>query len=331
MSKSLLSFAASFVALFIVGCAPSEPAQNAETPQNIPTVVELEGDWSGTNAEPGDVRVAKINGVELRFRWIPGGEFTMGDPIDIWRAYLEKRGDDKEGAGLFLAAYDETPRLTTLTEGCWFAETELTQETWEKVTGSNPSYHKGAQLPVVSVSWAQCDEFIQKLNGAIESSDVRFTLPTEAQWERACRAGTETLFSTGSDALTEEEARCAGDDPRTAQAKASAADSPVAVGSFKPNPWGLYDMHGNVWEWCRDYYGKYSQDGVDPVGPKNGEEKVTRGGSWSCDSFYCRSARRSKNNEILALSYIGMRLCVVAKDAKALREGAEETPRAKKF
>jgi formylglycine-generating enzyme required for sulfatase activity len=200
-------------------------------------------------------------GVAQRFRWIEPGEFMMG----------------KE---------DETQHHVSLSQGFWLADTTCTQQLWVKVNGKNPSQFEssGDQAPVDSVSFNDVEEFIKLLNtnhGAAE----HFRLPTEAEWEYACRAGTTTRYSFG-DTLDEKQANFRNVKGHT-----------VPVKEYPCNPWGLYQMHGNVWEWCSDWYGDYSSGAVvDPTGPKRGVLRVLRGGSWYLDAGYCRSALRGRNH-----------------------------------
>lgn len=152
----------------------------------------------------------------------------------------------------------------------------MPQEQWEGVMGNNPSRTKGTKLPVTDVSWNDCQEFIKKLNAKTGGG---YRLPTEAEWEYACRAGTITAYSFGDD-ITPKDANCVG----------SKIHQPVAVGSYKPNAFGLYEMHGNVWEWCEDWKTNYPTESVtDPKGPATGQHRVSRGGSF----YFLVSAARS--------------------------------------
>jgi len=173
----------------------------------------------------------------------PPGEFMMGSPAS------EARRVD-----------DETQHRRVIRTAFYLSETEVTQEVWEKAMGANPSYFKGATGPVEQVSWNDCVRFC-------ESSGLR--LPTEAEWEYACRAGTTTAYSFG-DTITEKQARF------------GSGDGPVACGSFPANPWGFHDMHGNVWEWVEDEYGEYPKEGGTEVArTADGGTRVLRGGGWS--------------------------------------------------
>ncbi len=144
----------------------------------------------------------------------------------------------------------------------------MTQEQYEAVMGNNPSRKtKGLKLPVTGVSWEGCQEFIKKLN---KKNTGAYRLPTEAEWEYACRAGTTTVYSFGDKIM-----------PQDANYESSKIAKPVEVGSYKPNAFGLYDMHGNVWEWCEDWKKDYQIKSVkDPKGPAFGENRVLRGGSF---------------------------------------------------
>jgi formylglycine-generating enzyme required for sulfatase activity len=182
---------------------------------------------------------------------IPAGKFLMGSPAS-------ENGRDN----------NETQHEVTLTKPIYMGKYEITQEQWEVVMGNNPSSKtKGAKLPVTDVSWNDCQEFIKKLN---EKTKGGYRLPTEAEWEYACRAGTTTAYSYG-DEIT----------PKDANYDDSKIGKSLAVGSYKPNAFNLYDMHGNVWEWCEDWYGDYPVGEVtDLRGPATGKYRVIRGGSF---------------------------------------------------
>ena len=169
--------------------------------------------------------------------------------------------------------------------------TEVTQGQWKAVTGSNPSHFKncGDHCPVEMVSWNDVQEFIKKLNQREGSGTYR--LPTEAEWEYAARAGTTTAFANGDITVT----YCSYDSNLDTVGwycyNSSNTTHPVA--QKDPNAWGLYDMHGIVWEWCQDWYGNYSSSSeINPTGPSGGSALVRRGGSWSSSARYCRSAFR---------------------------------------
>ena len=206
--------------------------------------------------------------VKLDLVLIPAGTFMMGSrPIEDPFSNKKPRG-----------ARDEFPQhQVTLTKPFYMGKYAVTQEQWQSVMGKNPSrWNKGPKLPVTDVSWNDCQEFIKKLN---KKTDGGYRLPTEAEWEYACRAGTTTAYSVG-ESLTESEANING-------------DSTKAVGSYRPNAFGLYDMHGNVWEWCEDWYEEYPEGAVtDPEGPEKGYFRVLRGGSFAYGASVARSSLR---------------------------------------
>jgi len=219
-------------------------------------------------AEPSASKTDSIDlggGVKLDLVWIETGTFMMGSPAG-----------EKDRFG------DELQHPVTLTKGYWLGKYPVTQEQWERVMGSNPSYFKGARNPVEEVSWDDCQEFIQELNRRVSGGG--FGLPTEAQWEYACRAG-----STG--------AYCFGDDEdrlvQYAWYPENCGHTTHPVGEKKPNAWGLHDMHGNVWEWCQDWWDSYSSGAqTDPTGAASGSRRVSRGGSCGDFARLCRSADR---------------------------------------
>jgi formylglycine-generating enzyme required for sulfatase activity len=205
------------------------------------------------------------------FVQIPAGEFLMGS----------ENGDA-----------DETPvHRVRISRPFEMGKYEVTQAQWEAVMGiNNPSFIGGGNYPVQGVSWDEAQKFIQNLNERNDGYSYR--LSTEAEWEYACRAGTTTEFAFG-DSLSSNQARFDGH-------WGGSTDNKVVmpVGSFRPNAWGLYDMHGNVWEWCQDWYDEnyYAKSpSVDPKGPSTGSDRVSRGGGWLSDARDCRSASRSRH------------------------------------
>ena len=219
--------------------------------------------------------------------WISPGSFTMGSPISE-----PGRSDDEVG------------HLVSLTKGYWLGRTEVTQGQWQTVMGNNPSSFKsvGLDAPVETVSWGDVQAFCLKLT---ESERIagrlpqyyEYTLPTEAQWEYACRAGTAGEFASGLDAM--------------GWYGKNSASTTHLVGQKPADAWGLADMHGNVWEWCADWYGPYP-DGklVDPKGPSSGPSRVLRGGSWGDEAVNCRSARRGGNVPDYRGGSLGFRLAL---------------------
>jgi formylglycine-generating enzyme required for sulfatase activity len=188
------------------------------------------------------------------------------------------------------------------------AKTETTQRQWESVAGDNPSGFKGdhrrkeANLPVEKVSWDDVEGWLEKMNEKTRMpSGWKWALPTEAQWEYACRAGTETEFA-GTGELDE-----------MGWYLGNAESGTERVGTKKPNAWGIHDMHGNVWEWCRDWYngGYYGDNHTDPEGLDSGDGRVLRGGSWAIDAQFCRSADRSEFSPDYLSVILGFRPALV--------------------
>jgi len=170
-----------------------------------------------------------------------------------------------------------------LTKGFYLGKYEITQEQYEKIMGVNPNKLKGDKLPVENVSWNDAVAFCEALTRKERKRGWEFTLPTEAEWEYACRAGTTTAYSWGNEIS-----------PQQANYRDSGLQKTVEVGSYKPNPWGFFDMHGNIAEWCSDWRGGYaSQPVVDPHGPNKGEGRILRGGNWGSQSQGLGSGRRT--------------------------------------
>ncbi len=213
-------------------------------------------------------------------------------------------------AGSFMMGVSGNNQSVTLTKDFYMGKYEVTQEQWEAIMGGNPSRFKGVKRPVENVSWNDAQEFITKLNAqdAVKRSGMKFRLPTEAEWEYACRAGTTTAYSWGN-ALNGDKANCDGNYPHGTDVKGKYLKQTTDVGSYAPNAWGLYDMHGNVWEWCEDWYGDYSNGAVtDPKGAPGGSDRVLRGGSYVSNAAYCRSANRSCYVPTYVDNRIGFRL-----------------------
>jgi formylglycine-generating enzyme required for sulfatase activity len=216
-------------------------------------------------------------GVNLAMILIPQGKFIMGSPLS------EPGHKD-----------DELQHQVVFSRPYFIGKYEVTQEQWETVMGDNPSQTKGAKLPVTNISWNDCQNFISKLNAKTESN---YRFPTEAEWEFACRSGAKSAYSVG-DKITKNDAN---------YENVKAGVKPV--GSYKPNPFGLYDMHGNVWEFCSDWYGAYSAGkSLDPMGVNNGRDHVLRGGSFFVDSLLLRSSTRDLVAPDFHNVVIGLRL-----------------------
>ena len=220
--------------------------------------------------------VLNVGSVHQVFRWIAPGRFRMGSPAD----------EVERGSA-------EVPHEVTLSKGYWIADTACRQAFWLAVWPVNPShFQEDGNNPVENVAWHDAQRFIAELNRRLPGLYAR--LPTEAEWEYACRAGTTTPFSFGKQ-ITPEQVNYHGDYPCFGGEKGLYRQRTAPVGTLPPNPWGLYEMHGNVWEWCADWYAEYPPEPqVDPRGPAFGRMRVLRGGTWSDPARYARSATRSR-------------------------------------
>jgi formylglycine-generating enzyme required for sulfatase activity len=217
--------------------------------------------------------------------------------------------------GSFMMGSSQNPVQVQISKGFWMAITEVTQRQWKALMSTNPSFFKSAydgdDLPVESVSWQEAQEFITKMNQSMPLTEGWvYALPTEAQWEYACRAGTESSFHFG-DALNGTQANCDGSQPYGASRMGPNLQKTIMVGSYSANAWGLYDMHGNVWEWCRDWHSENLAGGTDPAGPSIGSSRIHRGGSWSNSAQLCRAAHRCKHAPDSRFADFGFRVAVV--------------------
>ena len=206
---------------------------------------------------------------------IPDGTFKMGSPVS-------EKGRHPS----------ELQHEVTMSKAFYMGKYEVTQEQWQSLMGNNPSQVKGAKLPVTNVSWEECQEFIKELN---EKTKGGYRLPTEAEWEYACRAGTMKAYSFGNN-ITKSDANIGGSNTKVA-------------GSYKPNAFGLHDMHGNVAEWCEDWSGVYSVGAVtNPKGPGTGTYRLCRGGDFSNSVSYARSSSRGTQTPNIRFGNVGFRL-----------------------
>ncbi len=261
-------------------------------------IVAIIGYWM-LRADP-EKRITNALGME--FVYIEPGTFMMGSPEDE----PGRRGN-------------ETQHEVTLTQSYYIQTTPVTQGQWKAVMGDNPSYFEncGSDCPVEFVSWFDAQEFIAALNQ--QGATTGYVLPTEAQWEYAARADSTTAFANGP--ITE---TGSGYDPvldrmgwyfynsQVNYSPAMQGKGTHPVAQKDPNAWGLYDMHGNVWEWVADWYGSYPTTAVvDPTGPAWSNFRVMRGGSWNYFAWSCRSAYRDYINPGIRFSYIGFRLVLL--------------------
>ena len=238
-----------------------------------------------TSAAKKEIAFSLGAGVNLELVLIPAGEFLMGTP-DAEVVIIH--GKETPFASFAPESWDlaksEKPQhRVRITSSFYLGKYKVTQEQWEALMGNNPSHTKGAKNPVEMVGFDDCQDFLTRLNGKAAVTKGTFTLPTEAQWEYACRAGSTTRYCFGDDASQLGEYAWYGKD---------SGGETHPVGQKKPNAWGLYDMHGRVGEWCTDLYGPYADGTVDdPSGPSVGWGRVLRGG-LALDYRYCRSAHR---------------------------------------
>jgi formylglycine-generating enzyme required for sulfatase activity len=216
--------------------------------------------FSDTKEPPKELAVDLGGGVKMEMVLIPAGSFLMGDAVA------------------------KPVHKVRITKPFYLGKYEVTQEQWEAVMGNSPSRSREDKRPVEQITWDDCQEFIEKLNAKTGGQGGKFVLPTEAQWEYACRAGSTGKFCFGDDEKQLGEYAWYGE---------NSAGKTHPVGEKKPNTFGLHDMHGNVWEWCQDRYGEYGAEAVrDPSGPTTGSFRVIRGGSWDDRGRHCQSACR---------------------------------------
>lgn len=244
---------------------------------------------SCTDNNKVNVKEYTANGVSFKMIAVDGGTFIMGSPENA-------PGSES----------DEYPAHKVTVSSFYLAETEVTQELWTAVMGNNPSgYTDDAQLPVESVTWNDCQQFIAKLN---EITGDSFRLPTEAEWEYAARGGNRSkgYLYCGSDTLA-----------NVGWYKDNSEERPHKVRQLAPNELGLYDMSGNIWEWCSDWMGDYTaEDAVNPQGAAEGRSRIVRGGSWLVDAAICRPADRSSGAPRGGGCIVGLRLASSEPSAK---------------
>lgn len=253
------------------------------------------------NPSPGDeMSIVLPGGVPMIFCWCPATTSAEWKIISGGKDYFLMGSSEVEES----RCHDEIQHRVILTHGFWIGKYEVTQAQWESVMKKNPSDFKGSDRPVESVSWKDCQEFVRTINA---DGHVTVSLPTEAQWEYACRAGTITPYDFGL-SLNGDKANCNGNYPCGNSVVGIYRGETVPVGSYLPNAWGLFDMHGNVWEWCQDWNGWYEDGGTDPNGPTDGEARVCRGGSWHSKARCCRSATRNWCEPYECDNHTGLRL-----------------------
>ena len=233
-----------------------------------------------------------VNSLGMEFVLIPAGTFIMGSPDD--EPHRNK---------------SEVQHQVTISKPFYMQTTEVTLRQWRGLMGKKFFRHRKGKgnMPVVRVSWFDCEDFIKKLN---ERNEGTYRLPTEAEWEYACRAGTTTAYSWGMNIDCNKAMYGSWKDCKESiKSRGFSPDGPAPVKSHPPNLWGLYDMHGNLWEWCQDWYGDYPVVAVvDPRGPDSGTYKVRRGGSWFKYGYSCRSANRAYAHPAVRFKTTGFRV-----------------------
>jgi formylglycine-generating enzyme required for sulfatase activity len=253
---------------FLISCTGSSETNKAG--------ISSESQSTSQDISPDNGMETITNSIGMKLVLIPKGTFMMGSPI-------EEEGADN----------DEEQHQVTIGKDYYLGVTEVTQGQYEKVMGTNPSYFRGNKVqgessnhPVEQVSWEDAVEFCKKLSDLPEEKKAGrvYRLPTEAEWEYACRAGSKAAYSFGANSKSLGDYAWFGE---------NSGRQTHPVGEKKANAWGLYDMHGNVWELCSDWYGEYPKGAVsDPSGPNEGSIRVIRGGGWDNVAAFCRSANR---------------------------------------
>lgn len=251
----------------------------------------------GVKPEKGEV-IYLAKDLKLEMVLIPAGKFLMGSSMEeVDKAYKSetyyKDKTEKElGEIIASVTKNETPmHEVIITKSFYLGKYEVTQEQWEAIMGKKAGKPKASRLPIADISWNECQDFIKKLNAKTKG---KYRLPTEAEWEYACRAGTSFAYSFG-DNITKKDANYEG--------------GLKPVGSYKPNAFGLYDMHGNVYEFCNDFYSLYTKtQAIDPLGPASGEAHVLRSGSFANLRAASRSSFRTAHTPNTRYYNDGLRL-----------------------
>lgn len=267
---------------------PTTPAKPKPTTPAKPTPAPAPAPAEPTASYANGVLT--VGSVTYKFVYVAPGTFTMG-------ATSEQENPES----------DETAHQVTLTNGYYIGQTEVTQALWKAVMGSNPSYFKGDNLPVEQVSWNDCQDFIDRLS---DMTGQRFRLPTEAEWEYAARGGNQSRGRQYSGAYSLDNCAWYTD---------NSGSKTHSVATKQANELGIYDMSGNVWEWCQDWYGSYSSNAVtNPTGPASGSCRVHRGGSWRSDARRCRVALRNGYTPGNRYNNLGLRLvpCLIVPSKK---------------
>jgi serine/threonine protein kinase len=275
-------------------------APSASAP-SVPTSADDSADASShdvatlVSRKPGERLVDRMSVWELPFRWCPRGSYSMGSP-----ASDSARGIDEELVQV------------TFSRGLWLAETPVMQDIYHQVLGDNPSHFRGDRRPVDSVTWENAIAFCRELTSRQHRAGLlpptaAYRLPTEAEWEYACRAGTTSATCFG-DALSSTQANFNGDFPCGDAPPGPYRRQTTEVGQYPANPWGFFDLHGNVWEWCQDVYVQRLPGGLDPLVEGNSLQRVVRGGCWNAQGRQLRSSQRHRHTRSLKSYTIGFRI-----------------------
>lgn len=285
--------------------SPAE-AEQAPAPAVAPFTPEEAKKHQQAWADYLGVPVEFENSTGIQMVLIPPGEFIMGSTSEEQTRFLKEARDANDQWALDRIPSEGPQHRVRISRPFYLGKYEVTQSQWQAVMGNNPSKFADAPTqPVEQVSWDDVQPLLEKLNQASGEQGLKFVLPTEAQWEYACRAGTSAFWhGADSEAALEE----------SAWFDANSSGTTHPVGQLKPNAWGLYDMHGNVWEWCADLYGAeyYAQSpSTDPSGPSSGFNRVHRGGGWNDHARGCRSAFRNNNSPDIRYGNVGLRLASV--------------------
>jgi formylglycine-generating enzyme required for sulfatase activity len=260
-----------------------------------------------------------LGSVQQRFRWLEPGTFLMGSP---------ENEPEREWNGIEEGKGSETRHQVTLSQGFWLADTTVNQSFWQAVMNGNPSkFQDNPNNPVEQVSWDDAQFFIEKLNNLFPG--LQAMLPSEVQWEYACRAGTDTPFSFGTN-ITPDQVNYNGDYPYIDDENGLFREQTVPLNSSPPNPWGLYEMHGNVWEWCADVWQQHlsAEQATDPLNTvsEGDSTRVVRGGSWLSHGRNVRSARRYRHAPDFRHNYLGFRLALGHAELKPGQSGGTTKP-----
>ncbi|MGO9111996.1 MAG: formylglycine-generating enzyme family protein [Thermoguttaceae bacterium] len=270
-------------------------------------VTESKAAGDTTKSPPKELTVDLGKGVKLELVLIPAGEFLMGSPEEMIKEELKAHGDEDYQGHL---REEEPQHYVRITKPFYLGKYLVTKQQWQAIMGNTPSQGKGPRNPVENVSWNDCQKFVEKLNAKLGKgveehllpAEAKFKLPTEAHWEYACRAGSTTRYHFGdrADKLGE-----------YAWYRSNSGGKTHPVGLKKPNAWGLYDMYGNIYEWCADWCGAYdaSSPADDPTGPATGSYRVNRGGGYFRVAERCRSAYRGSTTPEHG-NGVGLRVCL---------------------